>query len=250
MFPQVLLTIQSISVVEQARETRIAAGLEQVLEKLCTDDREQVGYASSSMADPEDSALASATGNVVANLPGRQEPSPIATTQLCIRTSLSSGNCNALCACQCHIRIRRQSPRWMSAILGTLFYSASINPALDARPCNVSSCKRSKQQTSVYQFTYYFPTWLARLAITGDVWNNLHGANSSWTIRMPRTIPDGSLCWFYIDRGEAEEIQRMLSERQMSPFDVDEEGTSVLLVRHPLIEDRFSSILSTFQRSR
>ncbi|KAF2639458.1 hypothetical protein P280DRAFT_37882 [Massarina eburnea CBS 473.64] len=157
------------------------------------------------------------------------EGSIATSTQLRITTVTPLKRCDSTCNCQCHVRIRSQTPKWLSGIVGTLFYSSTYTPEVDVRPCNVTTCFRS-QSSSSSRFTYYFPSWLIRTALVYSSWNNLNGENSSWTVRMPREIPEYMPCWHYIEAGSVGKIKELLQSREMSPYDITSHGISVLQV--------------------
>jgi hypothetical protein len=146
-----------------------------------------------------------------------------------ITTSVPLKRCDPSCNCQCHARTRYQSPRWLSAVVGSLFYASTNPPTLDKRPCNSTKCFRPQQTNSV-RFTYYFPTWMMRSAIVYSLWANLDGENASWFVRMPREIPEASDCWFHIHHGNEDAIKQLLQHRRISPFDIDSNGDSLLVV--------------------
>lgn len=164
------------------------------------------------------------------NYSSKEVSSKISSTQsIRITTSIPYKRCDSACFCQCHVRKRYQSPNWLSAVVGTLFYSSTSTPALDVRPCNTKSCLRSKSAPSL-RLTYYFPLWMMKTALVYSTWGNLGGTNSSWMIKMPREVSLKSPCWRYLHKRNEVAIRELLVNRQMSPYDVDPEGFSVLYV--------------------
>lgn len=163
----------------------------------------------------------------------RERPRPVMdsalTETLRITTSMPRMVCDLACNCQCHIRMQYRTPQWVSAVIGSLFYSSTFTPAPDVRRCNSTKCFRSKPYSSS-RFTYYFPAWMIRTAHVYCSWSNLQGTNSSWVIRMPREISDESKCWTYIEFGRTEGIKQLLMSKDMSPYDVNDMGDSVLYV--------------------
>ena len=157
------------------------------------------------------------------------EDSDAMSTQLRITTSMPLKACDRTCNCQCHVRTQFQTPQWLSAVIGTLFYSSTNTPSLDVRPCSVTTCLRS-QPLSSSRFTYYFPSWMMRAALVYSTWSNLEGKNSSWIVKMPNEIPLNSLCWHYIQAGCVGKVRELLQSRQTSPFDIEPDGASVLHV--------------------
>lgn len=147
-----------------------------------------------------------------------------------ITTSRPLQACDGTCNCQCHVRTQIRTPKWLSGIIGTLFYSSTIKPDSNVRPCNVKDCLRADLSSSS-QLTYYFPIWMMRCALVYSTWHNLDGVNSSWNIRIPNEVSYKASCWRYIGSGQLDRIQDLLRTRKMTPFDVRPDGLSVLQVR-------------------
>lgn len=152
------------------------------------------------------------------------------STQLRITTNLPTKACEWICNCQCHVRTQYQTPQWLSATIGTLFYSSTSTPSLDVRPCNVPSCSRSHPSSSS-RVTYYFPTWMLRTALVFSTWSNLKGKNSSWVVKVPREIPYNDPVWNYVHQGDIDAIKGLLENREVSPYDIAPDGSSILHVR-------------------
>jgi hypothetical protein len=150
---------------------------------------------------------------------------------MCVTAQVVLDRCDPFCTCQCHIRARGRTPRWLSAVIGTLFYSYVAKPSLSIRPCNKppSQCRR----TSLFSpdhFTYYFPTWMLRTVLVGSTWKDVHGQNATWTVTSPREISETRPCWDAIKMGQIDQVRSLISRHEMSPFDVDRNGMSVLQV--------------------
>ena len=79
-----------------------------------------------------------------------------------IRASISKGTCDWSCRCQCHPRKGVESPRWLTDLLGTLFYSHTGATFLRLRPCNYPSC--IQRESASWQLTYHFPQWMMKKA--------------------------------------------------------------------------------------
>lgn len=157
---------------------------------------------------------------------------PTPTTELRITTRLPLKTCDRTCLCQCHVRTHIRTPTWLSAAVGTLFYSSTHTPLVEVRPCNIKQCLRSQPSSSAC-FTYYFPTWFMRCAMVYGTWSKLGGANATWMIKMPREISETEICWYWIQRGSIQAVRDLLGRGQMSPYDINPEGVSVLHVSHP-----------------
>jgi len=106
-----------------------------------------------------------------------------------IKATLNNARCNRFCKCQCHIPGRVETPRWLRAVAGSLFYAYTGSPWLHRRSCNYVKCKGHSTYSS--QFTYYFPSWMiSRAFVMSRTWHHLTGIGSSWTISIPRVIAD------------------------------------------------------------
>lgn len=170
------------------------------------------------------------------------------STQLRITTSMPRKACDRTCNCQCHIRTQFQTPKFLSAVIGTLFYSSTNTPSLDVRPCNITTCLRS-QPSSSSRLTYYFPSWMMRTAAVYSMWTSLEGRNSSWFVKMPREVPYGELCWLDIKLGIEEHLFESLKRQEISPYDVRPTGVSLLHVSYryrsgSLIDSRMNLALT------
>jgi hypothetical protein len=154
-------------------------------------------------------------------------------SMVCIETSVASRKCDARCACQCHVRTSVNTPQWLAVVFGSMFYYSSGRTASSQAQCSTAACSQSTGMTS--HVTYYFPTWLLRSSLTFSTWHDLHGANATWSIKMPRIVPDSARCWDLIRLGKIEDIRELLERREMSPYDVAADGVSVLRVRPTLL---------------
>lgn len=255
MMPALLAAVEEAVIVQNDQHVQSSATLEHIVTKITGlqttaatalqnlkpgvqieelgDDYDE--KAESSFGLDEVSTLASDTTSLysektLTNFASHEVGSKISTTQsIRITTSIPYKRCDSACFCQCHVRTRYQSPTWLSAVVGTLFYSSTSTPALNVRPCNTKTCLRSKSAPSL-RLTYYFPAWMMKTALVYSTWGNLGGTNSSWMIKMPREVPLKSPCWRYLHKRNEVAIKQLLVSRQMSPFDVDPNGFSVLYV--------------------
>lgn len=186
---------------------------------------------------PEDGGQLSSTSSVqtLTYREPTQTASISTSQQVRVTMSVPIKPCDATCNCQCHQRTRYHTPRWLSAVVRTLFYSSFYQPSVDVLLCNILKCSRSRPHSSK-RFVYYFPTWMIRSALVFSTWSNLDGRNSSWFVRMPRVIPNAHRIWRHIKDGEDEEIKKLLSTREISPFDIGSDGFSLLSGSWPLLE--------------
>lgn len=142
----------------------------------------------------------------------------------------TKGTCSWHCQCQCHPRHFSSSPRWLDAVLGTLFYSNTGTPCLRIRSCNEPGCARRVVLSC--QVTYHFPHWLVSKAITlSSVYNSLSGFAMTWSIGFPRSISVSHAAWRCIEFGDTERFAQLLRHGQVQVNDMaDDDGTSLLLV--------------------
>jgi hypothetical protein len=148
---------------------------------------------------------------------------------LCIDTKTSPLKCFSFCSCQCHVKSRVRSPRWLDSVLGALFYSYNAIPSSTTTPCSSLTCRRVNN--AAIKLTYFFPPWaLARVIHFSSTWKAMTGSGASWTIRMPRIIDRDAPIWDYLKRKDLGNIKLAFSRRTASPFDVDVLGSSLLHV--------------------
>ena len=225
--PALLSAIEEAAIVENNHHIRTSASLDHIITQITALQAKKL-EGSSSIRDINESSVAMVDSALTQKQPGSSNTS-VVSHQLRITTSKPLKPCDSSCNCRCHIRTQYETPRWLSAVVGTLFYSTTNTPSLRIRPCNSTKCFRA-QPASSSRFTYYFPAWMMRSALLYATWGNLDGLNSSWVVRMPREIPLSNPCWHYIKRGNDEKIRWLLDTREMSPFDIGPDGVSVLQV--------------------
>lgn len=153
-------------------------------------------------------------------------------TSAYIRASVSKGPCHWNCPCQCHPRKGMESPRWLTEVLGTLFYSHTGTTLLRLRPCNYPAC--TQRENASCQLTYHFPRWMVKRAFMFTAsYRDLGGISASWSIGLPRTISASHKAWQCIERYESDEFLRLLRGRFISSNDMaDDDGTPLLVVSH------------------
>jgi hypothetical protein len=147
-----------------------------------------------------------------------------------IRASISKGTCDWSCRCQCHPRKGVESPRWLTDLLGTLFYSHTGTPFLRLRPCNYPSC--IQRESASCQLTYHFPRWMMKKAfmLTAS-YRDLGGVSASWSIGFPRTISASHIAWQCIEQSHSHIVLRLLREGSIFSNDMaDDDGTPLLIV--------------------
>jgi hypothetical protein len=223
----VLVAIQDVAIVERHHHKQTSATLEQIISRVAAPDQRS-GPTLTSLQNMSSASTGTATESPT--MPHmQQDPFPLSATQLLIKTTSASQVCDAFCNCQCHIRVQYRTPRWLAVVVGTLFYYSSVRPTFGVRSCNSTICRTGKP-SSFSHFTYYFPAWIIRKAFACSIWKDLNGKNSSWAMTMPREIPNNNKCWHLIVNGDVRGIQDLLARREMSPYDVKPNGSSVLCV--------------------
>jgi len=218
------VAIREVAVVQRQQHEQTSAKLEQIISKAMVRPLEygpalnSIQHRTGTINGPKSSPT---------TLHGQQSAST-SIPQLVIKTVSTRQPCEAFCSCQCHIRFQYSAPRWLSVVIGALFYSSPVRPAIGAQPCNSTRCSRAN--LSLYShFTYYFPTWIMRKAIVCSTWKDLNGKNSSWAVTMPREVPFRP--WLdFVQNGDLSGIQYLLARGKMSPYDVDIYGQSPLYV--------------------
>lgn len=168
-------------------------------------------------------------------------------TSATIRASISKGTCDWRCRCQCHPRQTRESPRWLTALVGTLFYGHTGTPLLRLRPCNFAGC--IQREALSCQLTYHFPRWTMKRAFTLSIsYKDLVGLSASWSIGFPGTISASHNAWQCIERHQPQEFLKLLRDRQISSNNMaDDDGTSLLLVCLKSTDEKFVSAKMALQ---
>lgn len=232
------LAVQNISIVHASGdigsqepntlpvETQLEAAMQQVLD---TEGAERE-------FEPIDAVHAqpfnplSRTASVESFHTARSSSSTITSTFLSITGTLGLESCRRFCPCQCHITRHFQTPQWAKNVFGSIAVYGNGSILLGRRPCNKKFCGRSGATSN--QFTYTAPAWmfLKSFCIQSKA-QGVQGLNSSWTIRTPRLIPDNALVWQLVDTGRFSDFRDYFSLGLSSPYDVDENGESLMHVR-------------------
>ena len=137
-----------------------------------------------------------------------------------------SSICKSFCRCQCHAKARMQTPQWAALLLGHMAFYGNCPILLNRRACNKKRCQRSGATNM--QLIYDAPAWTSSF-FKVYVRGNLQG----FAISMPRVIPDHSFTWRIVTNGNIPELRRWLSQGLASPYDVDANGRSLLMVSSP-----------------
>ncbi|KAH7379029.1 ankyrin repeat-containing domain protein [Cadophora sp. MPI-SDFR-AT-0126] len=226
IIPHMLLNIQEVMLVDRDRFTRSAEAMEQMAERFAAHPALVQSFLKSCGADAVDHDTSTTPTNSPASLVARPSPET-GNAYLRIKTFAHTNRCEKYCNCQCHVQSRIATPRWLQVLVGTLFYSYAGTPILNSPKCNSPRCRRS--MVSSTQFCYYFPTWMVRKAlIFTSTWRDVTGSGASWSVRVPRVFDNFHPAVSSIIAGNLANLQRILSTREISPFDIDKDGESLL----------------------
>ncbi|KAF2689092.1 hypothetical protein K458DRAFT_399919 [Lentithecium fluviatile CBS 122367] len=159
-----------------------------------------------------------------------------------IRAYPGKDTCSRNCPCQCHVRTKIESPRWLQGLIGTIFCGYNGSPLLEMRPCDYSKCRRC-EPTSL-SLTYIFPAWfLARALSVTMFWNSFAAPAASMTVHVSNVIPLSSPIFGNIITGSHSGVTDIFSQRLASPFDVDPSGRSLLHWAMDQIQPNISQLL-------
>ena len=139
------------------------------------------------------------------------------THSLCASASISQARCSNGCVCVCHRRRIRETPKFLTHFLGTLFIGYAGLPRV-IQPCNVPGCTQRTGPTVT--LTYFFPVWLlARALFMAMKISSCDGPQ--FCLRVPRIVSNSSAIFTVARKGDVEGIKQILQQRQGSPFDRD-----------------------------
>ncbi|KAF2232683.1 ankyrin [Viridothelium virens] len=147
---------------------------------------------------------------------------PISVFALCYHKT-----CWSWCSCCCHIkrRIRSPSSGILKTLVGSLFVGYSGIPAMTPS-CNETQCR--KRSSMRIMLNYQFPEWLWTKMLFAS-YDTSTLAGPELLLRVQTKIPFASPALDYCFRGDITSLKRMFEDGTASPFDVDPDGTSLLL---------------------
>jgi hypothetical protein len=148
------------------------------------------------------------------------------TGMIQVRASCYRKTCRPWCSCCCHIRRSVRSPGLVKGFIGSLFVGYSGVP-LATQPCNERQCRR--RSTLRFILSYQFPSWFWTRALFAS-FTTANVPGPEMLIRVQMKIPYASETYQHCLNGNAESLQRLFQERVASPFDVDQDGLSLLHV--------------------
>ncbi|KAF2663372.1 ankyrin [Microthyrium microscopicum] len=224
LLPSLIQAVQEVSIIQSGHHTQTSTTLQDIVSMLEASSR-----LSSFSSSNSETCI-----DAVDDYSSKDYPGISSSSSLRLKVSFPGQRCDALCACQCHIKYQVRTPQWLQSTIGTLFYNCVATPEINVRPCTFGGCKRTGAASSS-RLTYYFPSWTIRKALSWSTWKDLTDG-SRCLIEMPREISPNSKCWTAIRLGNIEGIKALLSERLMSPYDIDENGWSVLHVKSRLMK--------------
>jgi len=135
--------------------------------------------------------------------------------------------------CQCHVKTRGETPRWLRNLFGTLFYQYTGLPVLGKRSCNSVRCRHHESWSA--KFEYRFPVWLFPLIVSwSGTWIDLNGIGGGWSFRVPDLIPNLNIIQL-IRGGDSLQIEQFMETHNISPRAI-----------HPVYGDDLLSVSSTF----
>lgn len=169
--------------------------------------------------------------------PKRSKSFPLASTQ-------DLTPCRPHCMCSCHRQSRCQSPPWLEHFLGQFFLGYSgTTPFWNRGMCNEALCNR--EQSTLLEINYSFPGWfLKRLVTIREYSSPFDGHVISF--RAPRVISWLSEAPVHASRGNIARLQTLFSKGLASPFDVGDDGRSLL---HVCMKDLLGECMYTNKMS-
>lgn len=145
-----------------------------------------------------------------------------------ILTSCYRNSCRPWCSCRCHVKrsLRSPSNQMIKTFIRSLFVGYGGIPGMTPT-CNEAMCK--KRSTARLVLSYQFPAWFwTKNLFASFVANTLAGPEL--LLRVQNTIPWESRACQYCVIGEVMSLKRMFENGMASPFDVQQDSFSLLLL--------------------
>lgn len=133
---------------------------------------------------------------------------------------------NVSCTCVCHRQTRRRTPKALELVLGSLFIGYSSLPFIKPA-CDTIGCR---SRVSASTISYAFPRWFINYKLLFMAMSKPY-SGPELLFRVLRPRPNGSRIFTAAIVGRLSMLKRILEEGSGSLMDVDENGSSVLLVR-------------------
>ena len=137
-------------------------------------------------------------------------------------------SCRSVCSCSCHKLARLRSPSILDNVLGTLFVRYNSRPLTAMSSyCNISSCQRPR--ASAAEITYTFPQWFIQRMVTIKA----QPTGPEFLVRVFRVRPKNTAIFLALENNNVEIAKELLSAGDASVLDINQEGQSLIHVRHP-----------------
>lgn len=139
-----------------------------------------------------------------------------------VRTTYYRNTCRPWCSCRCHVRGDINSPRFAKQWMGS--WSIGYGGiSLLTRKCNEKQC----HQRSGFRLTanYQFPRWIWSKALHMTL-NTMAGPEL--LLRVRGIVEIGSVAFRYCIHGNSRSLKRLLDKKEVSPYDSDTDGDSLL----------------------
>jgi hypothetical protein len=147
-----------------------------------------------------------------------------------ITTRITSEHCVPFCRCQCHNQKYYRTPSWARILVGSFNFDGNCSVLMNRPRCNLRICKRNGQTSA--RFTYFAPSWVFGRAISFAASKQTLGMlNATIFITMPRVFE--TVNWpplVMIHFGRVGHLKQLFANGLASIYDVNEMGTSLLLV--------------------
>lgn len=131
---------------------------------------------------------------------------------------LRSRRCHEACACRCHDRMTRTSPKFLNNVLGMLFFRYVGLPVISSS-CNVVKC--SNQYSRIVRISYTFPSWFLFKTVEMVAAMSFANKPQFGLVVKNRISPYGSNDIFWLARqGQTRSILKLFERRLASPNDI------------------------------
>ena len=129
-------------------------------------------------------------------------------------------DCRRGCGCSCHIKNNITSPRLLNYLLGEVSIRWGSQKKMEVR------CKCSTYMDLA--ISYQFPPYMLQRYIS-MILGMTRLDCPELLLRVPRVLPWTHLLWRYSNYGDLKGVQRMFTDREASPYDIDPVGRNALV---------------------
>lgn len=130
--------------------------------------------------------------------------------------------CRSTCDCDCHKVKRLSTPQSLQSLFGVMFIGYGALPRLSR--CNVRSCVR--QAHPIFSVMYQFPSWFVARAVSFQA-SLASLQRPAFLLRVQKVIPSDSDIIKAMRQRNTSEVQRLLTNGEVSANDVDEYGRTL-----------------------